>query len=308
MKNINDFVTKKEYYGYLVKNKAELINFKKATLKHTDAFLLSIENNAEATNKMLCTNHKDDIEKGVIRRTIIGNTYNWMDSSDDVLLDGCFKKSIEENFKNIFHLHDHQYQVDAKVGKPCSIYEKKCNWTDLGILKNGMTECLMMDSDIYEDYNKKIFKQYINNEILQHSVGMNYIKIELAINDSEEKEEYAVWLKHIGKIGNIDKVMEQGYFWAVSEGKLREISCVLVGANELTPTIDNKKEKNICLEIKDLQENLKNIDKNDKNIVEELKNLSIFVAEIITPKKQPSIDTDLKKPIDINQLTKNFKL
>jgi len=34
--------------------------------------------------------------------------------------------------------------------------------------------------------------------------------------------------------------IEQGYFWAVKEAKLIEISAVLEGSNELTPTIDAK--------------------------------------------------------------------
>jgi hypothetical protein len=34
--------------------------------------------------------------------------------------------------------------------------------------------------------------------------------------------------------------MEDGYFWAVKQGKLLEVSAVLRGANELTPTLENK--------------------------------------------------------------------
>ena len=304
MKNITDFVTKKEFFNYLLENKSELIAFKKATMKFTDAF----GNHDIYENKALQTNFIDDLTTDIIKRTIIANTYNWMDSADDVLLNGCFKKSIEENFKNIFHLHDHEYKIDAKVGKPISIYEKKVNWTDLGINKTGQTEALMMDSSIEECLNENIYKQYLNDEITQHSVGMQYVKLELAINDPEKKAEYAVWSKYIGSIGNMDKVIAQGYFWAVSEGKLREISCVLIGANELTPTIPNKTEKNICVEIKELQEKLKNIDKNDKNLIAELKNFNTFVAENITSQNLPSLDTDLKKPINLKNLSTNFKL
>ena len=102
-------------------------------------------------------------------------------------------------------------------------------------------------------------------------------------------------------------MLKDGYFWAVSEGKLREISAVLMGANELTPTIPNKTQKNICVEINELREKLKNNSQFDENIVAELKNFITFVADI-TSKSQPSLDTDLKKPININNLSKNFKL
>ena len=37
---------------------------------------------------------------------------------------------------------------------------------------------------------------------------------------------------------NSEKALEQGYFFAVTEAKLKEVSCVIAGSNELTPTIE----------------------------------------------------------------------
>jgi hypothetical protein len=63
----------------------------------------------------------------------------------------------------------------------------------------------------------------------------------MAINDPEYKEEYATWQQAIDKIGNKADAEAKGYFWYVKEAKLIEISAVLEGSNELTPTVSNNK-------------------------------------------------------------------
>jgi len=80
----------------------------------------------------------------------------------------------------------------------------------------------------------------LNGSINQHSVGMQYVKIDLAVNDPEEEEEYATWNKYKDEVINLEKAEEQGFFWAVTEAKLIEISCVIAGSNELTPTLETK--------------------------------------------------------------------
>ena len=45
----------------------------------------------------------------------------------------------------------------------------------------------------------------------------------------------------IGFQGNQAAATELGFFWAVSEAKLIEISCVLEGSNTLTPTLEAPK-------------------------------------------------------------------
>lgn len=237
--NVNGEILKgKELTKYLIENKSDLINLKKSVIKYADSF--GVNQSEQNTIKAINTNYKDDVDSGIIKRTIIGNTYNWLDSHGDVHIDGLFNKSIQENQNRIMHLHDHEYKLVAKIGKPESIYEKSVNWTDLGVSKAGTTMALFMDSNISKEMNTQIFKQYLTGEIDQHSVGMQYVRIDLAINDAEEDEEYKVWNKYINTIGNRTKAEEAGYFWAVKEAKLIEISAVLQGSNELTPTIDNK--------------------------------------------------------------------
>ncbi len=174
----------------------------------------------------------------VIYRTIVANTYKWMDSHDDVHIPGLFNKSLDDNKNGVFFFHDHIFQLDAKVGVPLKIYEQSIPWTDLGVNRLGNTIALMADSEIRKALNPSIFDQYKNNEINQHSIKMRYIDIFLCINDPMDPEHYANWNKYFVDLGNMPKILEQGYFWAVTQAGIKEYSCVTAGSNELTPTLE----------------------------------------------------------------------
>jgi len=224
----------------MIARKSELIRLKKATLKKADIIEFDIPEVVKTFNASGGT-IKEDTENEIYR-TIVGNTYGYMDSHDDVHIKGIFTKSINENGQNVLHLHDHVHQLSAKVGTPLKVYEKELKWSDVGLNKSGTTTALLMDSRIEKSRNENIFLDYKNGEIKQHSVGMQYVKLELAVNDPEEKEEYAVWEKYINEVANKERAEEKGYFWAVLEAKLMEVSCVIKGSNELTPTLENKNE------------------------------------------------------------------
>ena len=221
----------------LVKNKSELISLKKGTIKIADICEIS---NKEQAHKALSTTYNDDLNSGVIKRDIVANTYYWMDSHNDVHVGNTFKNSIsQKSADKIFHLHDHEHKITAKVGKFLDIYEKQVNWNDLGVSKSGQTTVLIGSSNIEKELNEQVFKMYLNNEVDQHSVGMQYVKIGLAVNDEDYKEEKALWDMYYPMLGNPQRADEKGYFWVVSEAKLIEISAVLMGSNPLTPTIEN---------------------------------------------------------------------
>lgn len=226
-------------FEYLMDNLNDIIETRKSAIKFTDNIGFNIE---QATNKGLFTSHKDDPKSGVIKRTIIGNTYNWMDSHDDVHVGSTFGKSIKERgASKIIHRHDHLALLTAKVGEFSNVYEKNVLWRDLNVNKDGFTTSLFGDSSIQQYRNPIIFQDYLENKIDQHSVGMFYVIMELAIDDNGDqyKKRKELFDKYIGLIGNKAEVLEQGYFWAVSEAKLIEISAVTEGSNKLTNTVQN---------------------------------------------------------------------
>lgn len=229
---------KTDVIAYLIKNKAELIDLKKSAIKLADASGGFVSTSTLVTKAIDTSRDTDD----TVYRTIVGNTYNWMDSHDDVHLNGLFGQSIKDRNGRIYHRHDHVNQLTAKVGKFSQVYEQAVNWTDVGVNKAGQTMALLGDSAIKKSYNPLIFDSYKDNEIDQHSVGMQYVKIFLAVNNKDSKEEYEVWKKYFDLIGNPEKAEKKGYFWAVKEAKLIEISCVTEGSNELTGIYNPSKD------------------------------------------------------------------
>lgn len=231
------FATKKELFKYLVDNKDDIINLKKAAKKFADIVDLTAFDFEQTATKGKYP-YENNKEAGILKRTIVANTYNWLDSHGDVHLSGLFSKSISERANKIPHLHDHKFELEARVGKPTSFSEKQISWRELGVGKTGMTEALFMESEIRKSYNEKVYNDYLNDEIDQHSVAMSYVKVSLAVNDPDEyPNEYKVWSDVIKLLGNRKEAEAQGYFWAVSEAKLVEVSAVLLGSNELTPTM-----------------------------------------------------------------------
>lgn len=232
------FGTQKELFDYLVKHEGEIIDLKKSEIKRAEAVEFYWPDKSEAIKSELGAQDQSQDTDTEIKRTIVGNTYYWMDSHDDVHLENIFANSIKQRgAARINHLHDHVNQLMARIGKFSSVYEKNISWQSLGISKMGDTQALMADSTIKLALNKKMFDMYKADEIDQHSVGMRYITMNLALNDPNYPKQYATWSMVLPKMGNPDRANKNGFFWAVKEAQLSEISAVLNGSNELTPTL-----------------------------------------------------------------------
>ena len=235
---------------------------KKGAVKFTDSPVLSpVLGTVKDDNQnkaLLERNLPLDVEDKVYR-TIIANTYNYMDSHDDVHLNNVFKKSLEET-KKLFLLHDHKFEVTAQTGNILKAYEQDGRFIYYGLNSPLDTQALLLDVEIERAKNELVFNEYKNHNINQHSVGMYYVKIDLAIDNQDDKEAYALYRKYLPQIGNADKVEKQGYFFAVQEAKLKETSAVLMGSNDLTGIFDNNKS------IKTIDEAQKMFDYLGKNI------------------------------------------
>lgn len=248
------FPTQKELFAYLVENKKDILEQKKGIIKRAEGGLSATFVNSMAgitdVQKSAFVNkakplYENDKEKGVLKRTILANTYWWMDSHSDVHLgrgDGgdsaIFSESIKDRASKVYPIDQHNWSLDGRMGKTLALYEAPISWRALGVGKTGMTEGLFADAEIQRSKNEKRYEDYLNDEIDQHSVGMRYLDIQLAVNDEEEyPKEYAVFQKFINKIGNRQAVEKQGYFFAVGKAHLGEYSAVIAGSNELTPVM-----------------------------------------------------------------------
>jgi hypothetical protein len=236
---IPENLTGKELFDFLIKNKSKLIAQKKASIKYTDVYLgypQIITTAKSKANKV--AGKDDDMDIGVIRVKVVGNTAWWCDSQMDVLTDTCYDKSIKEKGTLIPHIADHVHLSTNHVGDVKDVYTQKMSLRDLGLDMDGKTTAFIMETDVREDYNEDTYKFYKNGKINQHSIGLIYVSIGMCINDKDYLPEYEMWQKYYEKVINKDVVDEYGYFWIVPEIKIMENSCVLFGANELTPTLE----------------------------------------------------------------------
>lgn len=231
-----------ELFKFLTDNKKALITEKKSMpIKFSDP-LISGAKIANVTKSGVVV--KDDMESPddptnseVLRVTVVANSCNIMDSHSDVLITNSAKRTIQQRKGMFVHLSNHDYRIQAKVGEVVDVMLKNYQWRDLGVDVDGATQCIVFVTDVYKSYDESIFNQYKNGKINQHSIGLRYVDIELAINDSGYEKEQEFWNKYIDEVVNREEAEAQGYFWVVKEIQLLENSSVLFGSNYATPTI-----------------------------------------------------------------------
>ena len=242
---IPKYDTKKELYTFLVENKETLITQKKSVMKLADGIgyipLGFDDINIFGINKSEGSISEDKKE---IRVKAVINTTNILDSHGDVHIPGIWNKSLKEN-KRIIHLQEHQSSSFDKIiasGDDLKASVETISWKNLGFNAIGSTQALIFDSIVKEDRNSYMFNQYKKGYVTNHSVGMRYIKMELAVNDDEYEKEKNFYDKYITQIINRKDAEEAGYFWVVTEAKVIEGSAVPIGSNPITPTINIKSE------------------------------------------------------------------
>ena len=242
------FETKDELFKALKENKAELIATKKMQTKEADSTFNVIDKVVIVGANKSETTKSEDIN--TIKAELIINTTNIMDSHSDVHLKGIWNKSAKEQ-KNVYLLQEHKMSFDHIISDNVDVSVKEVKWEDLGFKYKGTTEALTFVATIDKNRNEFMFNQYSKGYVKEHSVGMRYVKMELALN-SEQKwdvEEKETWDKYINEIVNKEVAEEQGYFWAVSEAKIVEGSAVVKGSNHATPTISVEAVKDTPAEI-----------------------------------------------------------
>lgn len=231
------FQSKEELFKALRENKSTLIAQKKGINKEADSvfYFVGIENEKGEVSKAENVN-TNNINK--IKAKLVINTTNLIDSHGDMHVKGLWKKSIQEQ-KNTLLLQEHKMTFDHIISDNILVSTKDIKWSDLGYNYEGKTQALVFDAEITKDRNNFMFEQYSKGYVKEHSVGMRYVKLDLAINsDSKyDKEEKAIWDKYYPEVVNKEIADEHGYFWVVTEAKAIEGSAVVKGSNHATPTI-----------------------------------------------------------------------
>lgn len=137
--------------------------------------------------------------------------------------------------------------INTKKSTPHVFEMKESIFTEEVTTKSAISErltsatALIFETKVLKSYNEKIFQMYSANGINQHSIGLQYINLSLALNDPEDFDHFKTWNEYFNQIINKSKATDYGFFFVVKEYKLIENSSVLFGANELTPTLSTEK-------------------------------------------------------------------
>jgi len=224
----------KDLFEFLVKNEKTLIAQKKYDLKRADAFSFTgqVEDNRGHAVKANIGTLAGKTELNV---TSVINTTNWYDSHGDVHIKGLWKKSLSE-VKGLYLLQEHSMSFKGIISDEVQAYTKSISWKSLGVDADGSTEALVFNSLVRQGRNGYMFEQYRDGFVKNHSVGMRYVKLDLALNDEDYPAYKELWDKYIDGIANRADVEEMGYFWPVTEAKVVEGSAVPIGSNVITPT------------------------------------------------------------------------
>lgn len=234
---IPEFETKKELFAYLKQNKESLI------AKKSEPFFADVlKFSPSVVQKSAATKSNEPIEDESLEELdvkLVCNSTRVLDSHQDALFTGCYDKTIEEHGDKVVHLHDHVQRIDGKVGEVQQVYTEDISLRELGFDQSGKTECYIMKSRVIKEYNQMVFRQYRLGKINQHSIGLRYVQIDLAIDDEDSEKEKEFFDKYVVQLINPEKAYERGYFWVVKEVEVLENSAVLWGSNPATPTLDN---------------------------------------------------------------------
>lgn len=207
--------------------------------------------------KDIRTEVKDIDDKGVV--TMYVSAFGNRDSDSDVIQKGAYAKTIQENMKRIKHLKNHKR--DMSLGYPIEMTED-----DYGLkVVSKMNLDKQIAKDTYSDY--KFFAD--GGRTLEHSVAIDVVKDEI----DREREVRIIREVKLAEYSTLD-------FW---------------GANENTPMVDIKSEKDAIDTINVLNEMLKKGNYSD----EKFRNIESTINKLkalLTDEPSPDTHTD-KEPL-----------
>ena len=239
MITLPEFADKSKLIDYLIANKSALIRQKKSATKEADSvsYVIQFVDKDEAIKADMIPAEATQIKV----RSII-NTTKLFDSHGDVHFDQLWNKSLKDN-KDNYLVKQHQFNFEGIISDNVKAFTKQMTWHELGINYEGKTQALIFDSIIDKSESPFMFEKYRTGKVKQHSVGMQYVKMELAVNDDRYEKEFATWEKYFEEIANKEEVLEEGFFWAITEAKIIEGSAVVKGSNWATPTTSIQQTK-----------------------------------------------------------------
>jgi len=230
-----------------------------------------------------------DLQKRTVQ--FIANTFYWLDSDMDILIDGCAKKTLNDRgaqsnaSAKVKHLADHKMTTDKMVGKPVVTEETKIDGRSV----------IYYESEIFETPSgDEHLVKYQSGGYDNHSIGFRYKDLEMAIREGENSDSNAYWKEYFPQILNPEMAEKHGYFFVVKEIELYEASVVTFGANSLTGVVGfkSKSKEDQLFELFSRMNTLQNEIKSGAQSREGGRTIELQISQI----KQIISDVVSKKP------------
>lgn len=230
----------KQFPGKTFETKMDLVRFMKK--KRKQLMKLKLQEYKTLSEPVLkdglfSFRHEPEIEvkTDLVQVKAVINTTNIIDGHLDLHTIDTWNKTVADN-KTSFHLKQHENRFEGLISNKALNFNEDINFNQFG-LPDFAAKANFNQFIIDRKKNKFMFDKYVNGEVLQHSVGMLYVTLELAYYDEDSEKNMDFFEKAKDQALNPEVADEHGYVWVVSEAKKREGSAVVMGSNSVTPTI-----------------------------------------------------------------------
>ena len=243
-----EFESKSDLFKALVENESFIIDAKKSQVYKSFEKGLQVVSDQKTIEKAF-----NDSEKGIKFDSdyyyFVVNSANYLDSHNDMHVDGNWNKSVKDQNGKVYLVWHHDFSKTENIiafPEDIEMMTSKVAWNLLGKSYEGETYSLIYKVKKDKIVNENVSKWLKEGRKLQLSVRMQYIKLETAFNSDDEdySKQTENYNKYYPLIANKDEFKEIEYFFIVKEAKnVMESSLLPFGSNSATAEISQSENK-----------------------------------------------------------------
>ena len=243
-----EFESKSDLFKALVENESFIIDAKKSQVYKSFEKGLQVVSDQKTIEKAF-----NDSEKGIKFDSdyyyFVVNSANYLDSHNDMHVDGNWNKSVKDQNGKVYLVWHHDFSKTENIiafPEDIEMMTSKVAWNLLGKSYEGETYSLIYKVKKDKIVNENVSKWLKEGRKLQLSVRMQYIKLETAFNSDDEDymHQTANYQKYFPLIANKDEFKQIEYFFIVKEAKnVMESSLLPFGSNSATAEISQSENK-----------------------------------------------------------------
>ena len=243
-----EFKSKADLFKALLENESFIIDAKKSQVYKSFEKGLQVVSDQKTIEKAF-----NDSEKGIKFDSdyyyFVVNSANYLDSHNDMHVDGNWNKSVKDQNGKVYLVWHHDFSKTENIiafPEDIEMITSKVAWSLLGKSYEGETYSLIYKVKKDKIVNENVSKWLKEGRKLQLSVRMQYIKLETAFNsdDSDYAKQTENYQKYYPLIANKDEFKEIEYVFIVKEAKnVMESSLLPFGSNSATAEISQTENK-----------------------------------------------------------------